>query len=250
MQNHLHLTCTSSTNIYLKDMIEEYQRQGKTLPAYFSVTADKQQQGRGRQGKIWESESGENLLLSVLLYPQVAPSQQFDVCRIVSLSLVRYLEDTFQLKNVHVKWPNDIYVGNNKITGILIEHFLQGEKLKHTIVGIGLNINQKIFSSMLPNATSIYLETGKKHHVLSAAEEIIKNIKQMELLPADSLIEQYNNYLYKRNVFADFVLPKISDNPISLMIIGVNTSGLLQLTDKDGQLFSCAFDEVIYCHTN
>ena len=247
MRNHLHIPCLSSTNIYLKDMVEESLQQQKILPAYFSVTADKQEQGRGRQGKIWESEVGKNLLFSVLLYPKVRPCQQFDICRMVSLSLVHFLEDNFNLNNVYIKWPNDIYIGNKKIVGILIEHFLQGEQIKYTIVGMGLNINQVKFSSALPNATSIYLETGKRTDVLSSAEGIIEKMKQTEQLSTSALIEQYNSYLYKRNEFADFILKKVSDNPLSLMIREVDKIGLLHLSDKDEQQYCCAFDEVIYC---
>jgi len=246
MQNHLHIHCLSSTNIYLKDMVEEYLQKQKTLPAYFAITADRQEQGRGRQGKIWESESGKNLLLSVLLYPNIRPSQQFDICRRVSLSLVHFLEDVFKIKNVYIKWPNDIYIENKKITGILIEHFLQGEQIKYTIVGIGLNVNQDTFSSDLQNVTSVYLKTGKQEDVSLVAEGIVERMKQTEHLPTSALIEQYNNYLYKRNEFADYILPKISDTPLSLMITEVDKTGLLHLMDKDGKLYRCAFDEVIY----
>ena len=246
MQNHLHIPCLSSTNIYLKDMVENHLQKQNTLPAYFAITADMQEQGRGRQGKNWESEAGKNLLLSVLLYPNIHPSQQFDICRRVSLSLVHFLEETFKIENVYIKWPNDIYVNNKKITGILIEHFLQGEQIKYTIVGIGLNINQAEFSSVLPNVTSVYLETRKQEDVLSSAGGIIERMKQAEHVPTSVLMEQYNNYLYKRNEFADFILKKISDKPLSLMITEVDKIGLLHLVDKEEKLYCCAFDEVVY----
>ena len=246
MQNHLHIPCLSSTNIYLKEMAEESLQKQKALSPYFALTADRQEQGRGRQGKVWESEAGKNLLLSVLLYPNIHPSQQFDICRRVSLSIVYFLEETFKLRNIYIKWPNDIYIGDKKITGILIEHFLQGEQFKYTIAGIGLNINQDKFSSALPNATSVYLETGKQENVLSAAEGIIEKMRQTECLSSSDLIERYNNYLYKRNEFSDFIIPKISENPLSLMITETDQTGLLHLVDKDGQLYCCAFNELVY----
>ena len=246
MQNYLHIPCLSSTNIYLKDMVEESLQKQKPLPAYFVLTAGKQEQGRGRQGKIWESEAGKNLLTSVLLYPKINPSQQFDICRRVSLSLVYLLKETFKIENVFIKWPNDIYVNDKKITGILIEHFLRGEQIKYTIVGIGLNINQAEFSSVLPNVTSVYLETGRQRDIFSVAEGIIEQLKQTEQLSTFSLMEQYNKHLYKRNEVADFILRKISDKPLPLMITEVDKTGLLRLVNNAGQLYCCAFDEVIY----
>ena len=249
MQNNIHLPCVSSTLTYLKEKVEEQLQVGQFLPAYFTITADKQEQGRGRKGKIWESESGENVLLSVLLYPNVTPSQQFNVCRMVSLSLIRLLEQTFGLNNVSIKWPNDIYIRDKKIVGILIEHSIQGEQIKYTIAGIGLNVNQAKFPSTLPNPTSIFLETGEKSGVFSCAEGIIDKLKQMESVSVMDLEKQYNDCLYLRDTYAEFILPKISDKPMLLKIMEVNRIGLLQLSDKENRLFSCAFDEIIYLHT-
>ncbi|MDR0368069.1 MAG: biotin--[acetyl-CoA-carboxylase] ligase [Bacteroidales bacterium] len=249
MDNHIHINSVSSTNSYLKEMTENccLEKRRECFPPYFAVTADSQQQGRGRRGKCWESEAGKNLLLSVLLYPQIHPSLQFRVCRQVSVAVAKCLEDTFSVEKVSVKWPNDIYIKDKKTAGILIEHFLREDYIHYSIVGIGININQTSFSSALPNPTSICLETGKTYSPNDCCEKIINQIKQTENDTAESLEEQYLHYLYKYNVFSDYVLPKIAKQPLRLKITGVDAVGRLQLTDEKHHLFSCAFDEVIYC---
>ena len=248
MKNHIHIHCVSSTNIYLNELVENcpLEQRRELFPPYFALTVNSQQQGRGRQGKSWESETGKNLLLSVLLYPQVHPSLQFYVCRQVSIAVAEFVKETFSIENVYIKWPNDIYIKNKKLVGILIEHFLREDCINYSIAGIGININQTSFSDALPNPTSICLETGKICCVEDCCEKIIEKMKQIEMRPAEILEEQYIDYLYRYNVFYDYILPKISDKPLLLKIIGVDKMGLLQLKDKNNRLYPCAFNEVIY----
>lgn len=250
MENHIHVDKVSSTNIYLKDMVEKcpFEQRKEMFSPYFTVSAGSQPQGRGRQGKSWESEPDKNLLFSVLLYPQIHPSMQFDVCRSVSVAVAEFIKETFSIENVYIKWPNDIYINDKKLVGILIEHFLSQDIINYSVAGIGININQKEFSSALPNPTSIYLETGEVHSLEFCLEKVMDKIKQVFMRHADILEKQYMDYLYKQNVFSQYILPKISDEPLLLKITGVNKMGLLQLEDKENRLYSCAFNEVIYCH--
>ncbi len=119
--------------------------------------ADFQTAGRGQRGNKWESKSAENLTFSILLRPIfLSPTRQFLISQIASIGVLRYLH----AKGVEakIKWPNDIYIGNKKICGMLIEHSISGDKLSGSIVGIGLNLNQREFASDAPNPTSLILE--------------------------------------------------------------------------------------------
>ncbi len=250
MKNHIHLDCVSSTSTYLKEIVAKcpIEQRQELFPPYFVVSASRQEQGRGRQQKTWESEPDKNLLFSVLLYPQIQPSRQFHVCRQVSVAVAEFVKETFSIKNVYIKWPNDIYINDKKLVGILIEHFLNQEIINYSIVGIGININQTSFSAILPNPTSICLETGKTYSVEFCLEKVMDKIKQMIECPVGLLEKQYINYLYKYDVFSNYIIPKTSQEPLLLKITGVDEMGLLQLEDKDNRLYSCAFNEVVYCH--
>ena len=243
MQNHLHYDCLDSTSIRLKQLIAT---SAKPLDAFFTITAGKQERGRGRQTKSWESEPEKNLLMSVLLYPKYAPQQQFYVCRSISLAVVEFLSKQIRIENVSIKWPNDIYVGNKKIAGILIEHFLQGNKINYSIAGVGLNVNQGVFSENLPNPTSIFLETNKEFSPFFCMEELMKNIKELSKTDFAALEETYEQFLYKKNEYASFLIPKISTSPIDAKIKGVTENGLLRISDKDDNLIFCSLDEVVY----
>jgi BirA family transcriptional regulator, biotin operon repressor / biotin---[acetyl-CoA-carboxylase] ligase len=143
------------------------------------VITDEQLAGRGQRGNTWESEAGKNIMMSVVLKPTfLRPSQQFFLNIIVSIAVKQTLSE-FGLKHVKVKWPNDIYAGNKKVTGILIESTLRGSMIETSVVGIGLNVNQLVFTT--EKATSMALEMGNnlnKEHVL---EKLSRNIESLYL---------------------------------------------------------------------
>ena len=218
----------------------------KGLEALFTITADQQENGRGRQQKTWESECGKNLLMSVLLYPPYSPQKQFYVCRYVSLALVDFLQEHAHIKNVYIKYPNDIYIGNQKVAGILIEHFLQGDKINYSIAGIGLNVNQAVFPEHLPNPTSIFLETNKEFSPFFCMEKIVENIKELSAYKPAVLEQKYEEFLYKKNEYATFLIPQQSDIPIVAKINGVTENGLLHLSDTENHSFFAAVNEIVY----
>lgn len=129
------------------------------------VVTDRQTAGRGQRGNSWEAEPGTNLTFSLLLRPQAIPAaRQFELSMIVALEVAacvrRALDGAADAPRVCVKWPNDIYVGDRKIAGILIENSLSGSGIERSIAGIGLNVNQRRFLSDAPNPTSIIHYTG------------------------------------------------------------------------------------------
>jgi len=124
--------------------------------------------GRGQKGNQWESAAGENLTFSILWHPAfLAAERQFAVLEIVALAICDLLDSLGLMATI--KWPNDVYVGDRKILGVLIEHFLCGSELSASIVGIGLNLNQTRFGHDAPNPTSVLLETGQR----SVPEEVL-----------------------------------------------------------------------------
>ncbi|MBQ5836990.1 MAG: biotin--[Alistipes sp.] len=147
-----HLDITTSTN---DDARDEKYREGDV------VWADFQTAGRGQRGHIWHSKRGENLTFSVVLEPTFLPiAEQFSVSEVVALSLVDMLSE-YGI-GARIKWTNDIYVGDKKLVGILIEHSLAPTTLRRTIAGIGININQTEFDASLPNPVSMAQLLGRE----------------------------------------------------------------------------------------
>lgn len=142
-----------------------------------------QTKGRGQKGNSWESEPGKNLSFSAMWCPVEFPArQQFSISEAVALSVVELLKDlNIQAK---VKWPNDIYVDDRKICGILIEHSVMGMNLNRTIAGVGININQKEFLSDAPNPVSVYQLTQKEYDLewlLNRYEDYLsRNLKEIQ----------------------------------------------------------------------
>ena len=130
------------------------------LPDRTVYAARFQTAGRGQQGNRWESRAGENLMFSILLKPDFLPaSDQFILSQIVALGLLDYLQS--RGLTATIKWPNDIYAGDRKICGTLIETGLADKRVSWAVAGIGLNVNQQVFDPSLPNPTSMTLETGR-----------------------------------------------------------------------------------------
>ncbi|MDE6526615.1 MAG: biotin--[acetyl-CoA-carboxylase] ligase [Muribaculaceae bacterium] len=126
------------------------------------VATRRQTAGRGQRGNSWESEPGKNLTFSQLIMPRMLPAaRQFELSMIVSLAIADAI-DAHLPDGVRtcVKWPNDIYIGREKVCGILIENRLAGSRIERAIVGVGINVNQRVFVSDAPNPTSIIHHNG------------------------------------------------------------------------------------------
>ena len=145
---------TESTNVYLKQLLREQQLEEGSM-----VIADFQTGGRGQMGNSWFSSKGENLLFSLLIYPQnVRANEQFIISRIASLAVKNTL-DRFT-DDIRIKWPNDIYWKEQKIAGMLIENDIEGKYITNSVIGIGINVNQQLFPPDLSNPVSLRQITG------------------------------------------------------------------------------------------
>lgn len=214
------------------------------------VRAVAQTAGRGQRGNSWESEAGKNLTLSILVRPaHVKAAEQFLVCRAVSVALVEMLDKVLPTDlHAEIKWPNDIYVGEGKICGILIENSLTGEGIDRSILGIGLNVNQREFRSDAPNPVSIVNLNGG--HELEL-EPLIKMMweavnQNLSLCSSESgralLTRKYDSRLWRGEGFHTFALPDGSRFEAAIRSIADN--GVMTLEERDGSQRSFAFKEV------
>ena len=231
-----HLSSTTSTNDDAKDL------------RYVDgdiVWADFQTAGRGQRGHSWESRKGENLTFSVVLEPSFLPvAQQFLLLEAVSLSLVDFF-DSYGIRP-SIKWTNDIYVDDRKLVGILIEHLYTGATLSRTIVGIGINVNQREFSPDLPNPVSMALLTGREFdlaEVLSRFEGALqRRYAQLRSGEGDRLQADYHARLYRRDEWHRFALP--DGSRVEGAIRGVKPMGDLIIEHRNGEVKSFLFKEV------
>lgn len=249
MKNHKHYTQTTSTNTLMREMLQE----NPNLPAFSVVSAGFQTQGRGQRQNVWESEQDKNLLFSLLIRPQTIPATKaFVVSQIVSVAIANILSK--YVKNIAIKWPNDIYCGDKKICGILIENSLMGNNLNTSIVGVGININQTEFSPFLPNPTSLAILTKQTYCLQDILKEVVGEIEQQYACYISSGEEQidalYHSLLYRRNTISKFKIHNTSysggENIEEATIIGVEPNGCLKLKHADDTIHSYAFKEVEY----
>ena len=162
----------NSTNNFALELLKSENPAAGTV-----VLTLNQTKGRGQQTNSWESESGKNLTISIILRPEFLPiPQQFNISMVISLGVYDYLEQ--YVKDVSIKWPNDIYVGDKKIAGILIEHSIMGSILSTSVCGIGLNINQQKFLSDAPNPISLANCTGVNYNLDEELEKLLECIEK------------------------------------------------------------------------
>lgn len=209
------------------------------------VFALRQTAGRGQRGNAWESHPGENLTFSLVLKPFFLPAEnQFLLSECIALALV----DTLAHYNIEaqIKWTNDIYVKGCKICGILIENDICGANLSRSIVGIGLNVNQREFSRLLPNPTSIANESGKELDLCEVFERFYTMlIDRFEML-ADEEYEKmsadYHAKLYRLNERHLYYLP--DQTPIYGIIRSVSYMGELMVEHDNGTTKGYLFKEI------
>ena len=226
------LSATPSTNTYLKDLMGEM-----NLIDFTVVIAKNQTQGRGQREAIWNSEEGKNLTFSILKKNiGLHLSDAFIISMVVSLSIIELL-DALGVPKLHIKWPNDILSCNFKIGGILIENTIIGAKVARSIIGIGLNVNQKSFNGV-PHASSLSKIMGTDFELDSLLFQLLNKLEERLIeLPALSkykLIEEYNGHLFRRGERSQFIDAK--NQAFYGQITGITPAGLLQVeTEKGGQ---------------
>ena len=165
----IHFETVDSTSTYIKKHYEE-------LENLTFVSADYQSNGHGRMGRSWESKSGENLMFSFIVKDPLLIKKFASISISASVATLITLK-SFGLENVTIKWPNDVYVNDKKITGILLESISLDNEIKFLVIGIGVNLNVKSFDEILKTkATSYYLEINKTIDINMFKTDLFKNI--------------------------------------------------------------------------
>lgn len=210
-----------------------------------AIWSDSQSSGRGQRGHTWHSAEGENLTFSVVLKPTFLPiAEQFLISEVVSLALIDTMAE-FAIE-CRTKWTNDLYAGDSKLAGVLIEHSLSGDTLARTIVGIGLNVNQGSFPDDLPNPVSMTQLRGQRFERRELLEHFMCNLAgwYSRLEQGDkSLIEsRYRESMYHLDEQHTYAYP--SGERFRASIRGVRPSGELRLEHEDGTIREYAFKEV------
>ena len=209
------------------------------------VWAERQTAGRGQRGHTWTSPEGENLTFSMVLEPRFLPvGEQFLLSEAVTLALT----DTFAAYGIdtRIKWTNDIYVGDRKLVGILIEHNHAGASLSRTIAGIGINVNQTAFDPALPNPVSLAQAGGRKFNRSRLLETFLvrclRRYAQLERGEKETLQHAFDRGLKQRAVGQPVGV--LFAQPVHSFAVGVLPSGELILRHADGTRHEYLFREI------
>jgi BirA family biotin operon repressor/biotin-[acetyl-CoA-carboxylase] ligase len=219
------LNSVDSTNKYAQDIIS------KTNPIEGTVIrAEEQFAGRGQFGSVWKSTPGENITISIILCPKfLLVKHQFYLNAAIALGVYDFINEIVLADNVSIKWPNDIYIGEKKVAGLLIENILRGAYLDKTVVGIGINVNQTEFDASLPNPTSISLECQKKFSIDEILFQLYACLERQYLRlqkgSFSEITQDYQKCLFGMNIQRKY---KLSDgSQIDAEIVGVEENGRL-----------------------
>ena len=217
------------------------------LPSPSLVYCYEQSAGRGQRGNSWESAPGENITASLLFHPADYPAnRQFTISEAIALAIADFLKDLGA--EAKVKWPNDIYVGDRKICGILVENVVMERNLSRCIAGFGININQKKFYSDAPNPVSLSMITGKDYDVSLLMQKLSDNLETYlaKLAQPEMLHELFLKKLWRHDgEFYNFY-DRVHNQRISAFIQSVDPDGILTLVTSEGESRKFAFKEVEY----
>ncbi len=230
-QSILKLKDVESTNDYLYNLLTNV----KPLVDGTVILAENQFGGKGQHGSAWITEPGKNLTFSLFLNTLfLKANQQFYLNMAISLGVVDFISHYIK-KGVSIKWPNDLYVNDKKIGGILIENILSGNYLKNSIIGIGINVNQLEFDNSTKNPTSLAIETGLQFNLDQLLNELLSNIEAnylfLKSLKFENLKIQYLEHLLGYNIERKFLKAGVE---IKGTITDVTQEGFLEINNTDG----------------
>ena len=235
-QNCIHLKSIDSTNSYASQLLGDIKPVEGTLIYTFD-----QQNGRGQRGNTWETEPNKNVASSFILYPSfLQAGRQFLLNKVISLAVADLMaeltEPSDKTQEIKIKWPNDIYVGKKKIAGILIENTLRENNIQNAIIGIGININQTVFSADI-NATSLALIASKVFELMQVLEKLCEFMEarylQLKGNKPEAIALEYLQRLYQ---FGEWHSYTSGDQLFEGKIIGISAIGKLQMQLKTAEI--------------
>lgn len=238
--NIIKLDAIDSTNDFLKEISKK-----QVVDNFTIVVAKTQTKGKGQMGSTWDSESGKNLIMSVLVKDVLNDvSEIFHLNIAVALSIIQLLEE-YNLPKLSIKWPNDIMSDNRKLCGILIENSFKSDNKIESIVGIGLNVNQKNFDK-LPKASSMAVVMNNEFALDTLIEKAIFHLKKnCSLIIANQEVQLWNDfhkYLFKINTPMPF--EDANQNRFMGIIQGVTDDGKLKLLLEDDSTITYSIKEI------
>ena len=236
-KKYIYIEEVDSTNHFLRD----YQPQGEEMTIVYT---DYQTAGRGQGTNRWESEQGKNITFSILTHPREVPvTKQF----VLSMAGGMAVKDALDIyaTGFSVKWPNDIYWHDKKISGTLIETSVSGKCINDCIFGVGVNINQQRFMSDAPNPISLFQILGRETDRMEVLRQIVERfdsyLTMIQESGYDKIREQYLKMLFRREGIHEYV---DCEGRFKARLQTVETDGHLVLEHTDGRLQRYAFKEV------
>ena len=239
-------TCSSTNLIAFSESLNNSVAEG------FAWIAEHQTSGKGQRGNTWEAKSGENLLVSFLVKPQAdLLNNQFYLSKAVALGIVEGLQ-TWAQSNlgekipIQIKWPNDIYLDNHKMGGVLIENNLQSGKWAFSIIGIGLNINQMEFGDLRATSLKKWLQNPFLLNMEEIYDSISVGIEKYYLKFQEDSFEIIDS-LYHKNLlqFDEWKIYQANDQQFYGKIMQVNPQGLLVM-ENESEVKAYDLKEIIF----
>lgn len=234
-QNSIHLESVDSTNSYASELMRQI-----ALPEGSLIYTFVQENGRGQRGNSWESEPNKNVALSLVMQPKfLSVEQQFLLTKITSLSvadlMAEFLGSVINPEEIRIKWPNDIYVKDKKITGILIENTLKDSQIQASVIGVGINVNQEIFKTK--TATSMFLSANVQFNLSDVMDRFCELFEhrylQLRTGKPEALDVNYLNLLYRLGKWAGYAQ---METEFEGKITGVSNVGKLKMELRNGEL--------------
>jgi BirA family transcriptional regulator, biotin operon repressor / biotin---[acetyl-CoA-carboxylase] ligase len=237
----IRLVSIDSTNNYAREILKKGTPEEGTV-----IISDFQTSGKGFDNNFWESEDRSNLTFTIILYPTfLKVEQQIILNKTIALSIFDFIKLTDNTLNVKIKWPNDIYIDDNKVAGILIENTLNGNMFSVCIAGIGININQKVFSSDAPNPTSLSLETEKTFEIDKCLSQLLncidKRYNMLKMHDYKTIDDDYLKNMYRLNKYFNFLY---EEKLITAKLTGVTEFGRLMLSTVNKEDIECDIKEI------
>lgn len=236
---------TNSTNSWLMTQARKMRASGDALPDLYAVYTGFQSAGRGAGSNTWRSSQGLNILTSIYFETGLAAADQFVFNLWFATSTRRFLAK--YVPEVLIKWPNDLYVRDRKLAGDLTEHSVSGNRLDFTVAGIGINVNEEVFPTGIPNPTSLFLETGRRYDVGTLLDEYLTILRDLRPLLSTEheavLRDEYLLHLYRRDEPHPYL---ISGQRVTGIIRDIDRFGRLVLELPDGSREAYGFKEVAY----
>jgi len=239
----IRLNSVASTNQYAVSLINQQKAVNGMV-----ITAYEQTAGKGQDQNQWESKAGENLTISILIQPKgLLPARQFLLNKITSLAVSDFVKSLLNAESVRIKWPNDIYVGDMKVAGILINNTIEGQEITWSVIGVGININQTVFESNAPNPVSLKQISGKDYNPDECLQKLCEafDFRFTQLLDKKykHIDSDYLGALYRLGIFRQYVF---RNKIIKARITGIGEFGHLQIETADGDQLHCDMKEIAF----